>query len=158
MSNTYVNILIDSLRKKISLLDEIQKITLIQENLISSLPVDMYKIDQTITDKSVLIEKLNMLDSGFEQIYALVKDELNIDRLNHKEDIIALQDLIRIITDKSTDLKATEFRNRNRLEIIFANQKKEINKFKANSRAVSNYYKNMSGQLHEESFFLDKKK
>jgi hypothetical protein len=144
--------------KKNAILDQLIQITLLQENYITLTPPDLEKFELTIPEKDVLIDRLNQLDIGFERIYERVRDELSNNRLYHKDEILGLQELIRQITEKSTRMQAAEMRNKNKIEIVFANRKKDIKNFKMSSKTVSNYYRNMSGQYPGESYFLDKKK
>lgn len=157
-NNTYINILTDTLMKKNLLLDKLVDITSTQETYISDPNFQMEIFDQTLTEKEKLINQINQLDDGFEQIYAHIQEELSKRRLEHKEQIETLQDLIRQITDKSTKLQSSEMRNRNKLEAYIRGRKGEIKSFKMSSRTASNYYRNMQNQPIGESYFLDKKK
>lgn len=154
---TYINILNDTLKKKIALLEQLIDITLLQEKCITVTPPDMEQFEQTFSNKDTLIDRLNKLDDGFEYIYDHVKEELSTNLLQHKDEVLQLQELIRWVTDMSTKLQTIEIRNKNKIEIYFAGQKKEIKEFKHSSKSVSNYYKSMSNGVRGESFFLDKK-
>ncbi len=157
-NNTYVHILTDTLSKKSFLLDELIQITEMQERYITLTPPDMDNFETSLEDKEILINKINELDDGFEKIYEHVKNEIISNRVNHKEAIIELQNLIKQVTEKSTKLQTLEIRNKKSLEIFFANKKKEIKDFKRSSETATNYYKNMMNQQLDESYFLDKKK
>jgi hypothetical protein len=139
-------------------LDSLIQITKLQEEYIGETPLDMDKFDQTLTDKESFIDGLNQLDTGFEKIYDHVREELSTNSVSLKEQIINLQHLINQVTEKSTNLQALEKRNKNKLEIYFNNQKRDIKDYKVNSKTVSNYYKNMTNAYQTESYFLDKKK
>jgi len=154
----YIDVLKDSLGKKVEVLDKLLQITLLQENIISTSPFDSEEFEQAYEKKDDLILRLNELDEGFEQIYDHVKDVLGNNKLEHKGDIIQLQNLIRQITDKSTELQSIEIRNKQKLDIIFTNRKKEIKDYKINSQTASSYYKNMTDQHQGQSYFYDKKK
>ena len=156
-NTTYVHILIDTLTKKNSLLDKLIQITTMQEEYITLTPPDMDNFETSLNEKETLIEKINELDEGFEKIYEHVKEEITSNKINHKEDILELQSLIKQVTEKSAKLQALEIRNKKSLEIFFSNKKKEIKDFKQSSKTASNYYKNMMNQQSGESYFLDKK-
>ncbi len=153
----YVHILIDTLTKKNSLLDKLIQITTMQEEYITLTPPDIDNFETSLNEKETLIEKINELDEGFEKIYEHVKEEITSNKINHKEDILELQSLIKQVTEKSAKLQALEIRNKKSLEIFFSNKKKEIKDFKQSSKTASNYYKNMMNQQSGESYFLDKK-
>jgi hypothetical protein len=157
-NNTYVHILTDTLSKKSFLLDELIQITEMQERYITLTPPDIDNFETSLEDKEMLIEKINELDDGFEKTYEHVKNEIISNRINHKEAIIELQNLIKQVTEKSAKLQTLEIRTKKSLEIFFANKKKEIKDFKKSSVTASNYYKNMMSQQLDESYFLDKKK
>ncbi|WP_281532135.1 flagellar export chaperone FlgN [Anaerocolumna aminovalerica] len=157
-NKTYVHILIDTLSKKNSLLDKLIQITEMQEKYITLTPPDMDNFESSLTDKEIIIEKINELDEGFEKIYEHVKEEIISNKLNHKVAISELQNLIKQVTEKSAKLQTLELKNKKSLEIFFANKKKEIRDFKKSSETASSYYKNMMNQQLDESYFLDKKK
>jgi flagellar biosynthesis/type III secretory pathway chaperone len=154
----YINILIDTLEKKSSLLDGLLEHTLLQEQYIAQSPLDFEKFEGIIDVKSVLIEKLNQLDSGFEQLYGRVNDDLKNKKYEYKEEILQLQSLVKKITEKSTKLQALEQRNKSKVELYLTNSKKQIREYNVNSKTASNYYKSMSNQVDGQAHFFDKKK
>lgn len=157
-NNTYINILSDTLVKKNTVMDKLIEVTLKQEEYINSTSLDMDKFNETLADKERLIEQLNQLDMGFEKIYDHVSEEIRNNTLQHKDQIIFLQNLIKQVTEKSARLQAIEIRNKGKLEIYFSGRKKEIKNFKRSSQTATSYYKNMTSQYQGESYFLDKKK
>ena len=157
-TQTYIDVLKDSLGKKLEVLDKLLQITLLQENVISTSTFNSEKFEKAYEEKETLILHLGELDEGFEQIYVHVNDALSNNKVEHKGDIIQLQNMIRQITDKSTELQSIEIRNKQKLDVIFANRKKEIKDYKINSQTASSYYKNMADQHQGQSYFYDKKK
>ena len=157
-NNTYLYILKDTLLKKNALLNKLLAITALQEEYFNNSNPDMEAFEQTLSEKDEYIEQINQLDEGFERIYHYVKEEISTRRLEHREQIEQLQELIRQITDKSTKLQGTEMRIKNKIEAYFLGKKKEIKNLKISNRTVSNYYNNMYNQQMGESYFLDKKK
>ena len=69
-----------------------------------------------------------------------------------------MQQKIKRVLEKGAALCALEEQNKLRLDICLKEKKQEIKTFNKNSRTVSSYYKNMSGFLRDQSFFMDKKK
>jgi hypothetical protein len=157
-NTTYVHILTDTLTKKKSLLDKLIQITIMQEEYITLTPPDIDNFETSLNDKDILIEKINELDEGFENIYEHVKEEIITNKIKHRDYILELQNLIKQVTEKSAKLQALEIKNKKNLEIFFANKKKEIKDYKKSSQTASSYYKNMMNQQSGESYFLDKKK
>jgi len=156
-NNTYVHILTDTLTKKNILLDRLIQITLLQEEYITATPPDMDRFEQTILDKELLIEQLSQLDDGFEKIYDHVKEEISTKKIEYKDVILRLQELIKQVTEKGAKIQTMEMRNKSKVEVCFSSRKKEIKNFKMNSQTVTSYYKNMSDQHQGQSYFLDKK-
>jgi hypothetical protein len=157
-NRTYINILSDTLKKKISLLDQLIDISSEQEMIITSAEPDMDRLDNTFSEKEVIITQLNQLDDGFEKVYQHVKDALKEDKDQLKDQILKLQELIRLVTEKSTQLQVIEHRNKSRFQLFFAGKKKEIKNFKVSSRTADSYYKSALNGQSGESYFLDKKK
>lgn len=156
--DTYINILMDSLVKKESLIDELIILTRLQSEIFETMPLDLEKLDDSLSEKEIKIEQLNQLDDGFEKVFLHIKDELSTNRLENKEQIIKLQELISGVVEKSTKLEIMEKKNKNQFSIAFMHKRKEIGKSKVSNNVVSNYYKNMSNQVQGQSYFLDKKK
>ncbi len=157
-NNTYLYILKDTLIKKIILLDQLLDITDRQDEYLNKPDPDVEAFEQTLSNKEEYIYQINQLDDGFEKIYGHVKEEINAKRMEHREEIETLQELIRQITDKSTRLQVNETRNKSKMEAFLLTKKKEIKNLKMSSRTVSKYYNAMHNQQQGESFFLDKKK
>jgi len=155
---TYINILIDTLVKKESLIDELINLTKVQEDIFKSESLDMEKLEESLSEKEVKIEQLNQLDDGFEKVFGHVKDELTNNRLENKDQILKLQQLITRVIDISTKLELMEKRNKDQFTTSLLNKRKEIGKSKVNNNVVTNYYKNMVNQYQGQSYFLDKKK
>lgn len=154
----YIKILIESLKKKLAVLDEIISFNKEQKKLIEEEKLDLPEFETTMTQKQELIDKLNLLDDGFETIYGRVKEELVTNSENHKEDIGILKGLISGVTEKSVLIQAEEERNRVAIENHFVSYKKEIRQFKQGRNVASNYYKSMSKLDHMDPHFMDKKK
>jgi hypothetical protein len=155
---TYINILVDSLRKKEDILDRLIRLTEEQERITAADDAEMDGLEAAFAEKEACIAQLNQLDEGFEKVYLHVKEAFESDKEQYKDQILLLQDLIRSVTEKGTRLQALELKNRSRFQLFFANRKKEIKNFKLSSKTVDNYYKNAMNQQTGESFFLDKKK
>ncbi len=154
----YIQVLVDSLRKKIVLLDRISQIDEEQKKLAAAPKLDLELLDETVKRKSDCIDELNKLDDGFQLIYDRVKPELQDNREKHKESIVLLKQLISQITDKSVAIQAEEERNRQAIAAHFSTYKKEIRQFKASRNATTNYYKNMNKLQNVQPVFMDKKK
>lgn len=154
---TYINILTDTLRRKVELLERLIRLTGEQEEILSSEAPDMESLETTFSEKEAGIIQLNQLDEGFEKVYHHVKEAFEVNKEQYKDQIIGLQELIRSVTEKSARLQAMELRNRSRFQMFFQGKKKEIKNFKVSSKMANSYYKSAMNQQPGESYFLDKK-
>lgn len=153
----YIQLLLDTLRKKTEILSQLTNLTKQQEGFISSENFNEEEFLKTISLKEEQILALEKLDVGFEQIYDSVRDELNNSKGKYMKEITALKELIVEITDMSVNLQALEKRNKTKLELIFANKRREIKNSRLSNQTVANYYKNSIKQQEAQSFFYDKK-
>lgn len=158
MSNTYVDIMIQSLEKKIQVLDRIILLDKIQKEQLEDEGLTTEDFDNVVEEKSELIEQLNQLDSGFEKLFQRVKEELDVNREQYKEQIRKMQEMIRSITDKSVEIQAQEARNKELMMNKFTRIKQRSKVAHTNYRAASQYYKNMMQSNVVDPQFMDKTK
>lgn len=156
--NAYISILMQSLKRKQKILGEIiaineeQKVGLLDPNL------DPDDFDKTFQKKAELIECLEQLDSGFEEVFLRVKEELNENRQLYKDEILSMQESIRKITDKRMQIQSQEQQNKELMEQKFAAIKTQVREIRQSYKVVNQYYKNMMKRNYVEPQFLDNKK
>ena len=80
MSEKYVDILLQSLRKKEQVLNEIIRLDNVQKEQLENEMCSVEDFDQTVEAKSKCIEQLEQLDSGFQKLYAEVETEIKDNR------------------------------------------------------------------------------
>lgn len=153
--NNYLGILEESLIKKIQVMDEIQKYNEAQYRIFTETTPDMEKFDGYISEKGRLIDQLNQLDEGFETLYAKVAEELSANRAQYATQIRRMQEQVKTITEKSVSIQAQEARNKALIEAYFAGQRTALRNNRQNSKAVYDYYKNMSKPAYMESQLWD---
>ena len=158
MQETYIDIMLQSLKKKCQVLEEIMKLNEQQRANLESADGTVEEFDETVEKKSALIEQLEQLDSGFEKLYDRVKEELGANKSAYSGQIRQMQDYIRIITDRSMEAQAQEARNKDLMTQKFAKVKKQARQVRANSKATSSYYQSMSKTSVVDPQFLDNKK
>lgn len=146
-----INILSESLDKKIEVLKAIQEYNQRQKEAFSNDQVDMDSFDEAIEEKDSLIERLIKLDEGFESLYQRVADELKDNRQLYATRIRTMQDKITCITELSASIQAEEARNKQLVEAYFAKAKSGIGQGRKVTRAAYGYYKNASSG--QESIF-----
>ena len=158
MTNSYVDIMIQSLNKKIQVLEEIEKLNLIQKELLEDEKSDADDFDQTVERKAALIEQMSQLDSGFDKLFERVRDEITAKRSAYSDKIKVMQDCIRRITDLSMELQKQEARNKDLMIQKFAFIREKAKVVRTNKKAVNQYYKNMMNLHYVDPQFMDNKK
>ena len=87
MSETYLAIMLQSLKKKEQVLDEIIRLNDLQKKQLTDQATPVDDFDKTVEDKSACIEQLDQLDSGFEKLYAQVQEELQVNKEQYADTI-----------------------------------------------------------------------
>ncbi len=156
----YLQLLEESLVKKIRVLDKIEEFDLKQKDVLSSdeATPDFDKFDSYIEEKAKLIDELNALDDGFESLYTRVADTLKSDIPGNASRIRKLQELIREITDKSVEIQKQEVENKALVEKYFKNARGGIGKGRNSLNAAYSYFQTQRGAANAESYYIDSKK
>lgn len=154
----YLQVLEESLQKKMDVLGRIQTLSEQQEQILSADSVSEDAFDKSIDEKDTLIKELNKLDEGFESLYAHIKEQLLAGRHKYKSQIVVLQTRIAEVTEKSVAIQAQEARNKKLAEDYFSRAKQELKKGRRSSKAALDYYKSMNKAQMVSPQFLDKKK
>lgn len=157
-SVNYIMILLQDLKKKNLVLDKIINANKRQKEALEDPNLDPEDFDKIVEEKSQLIEELERLDSGFEQIYARVKDELQEKKETYKDEIHQMQRLIRELTDKSATIQTGELRNKELMEKKFSEVKRQVREIRSSQKVVNQYYQNMMKSNYIEPQFMDNKK
>lgn len=158
MEENYIVILIQSLEKKVKILKEISQENVRQKQVLQAEELDMDAFQQTIDKKSDLIQQIDFVDNGFEQMYQRAKDILNQRKQEYQNEITQLKQLVSEITDLTVKIQSEERENRNLAELQFGKEKKKVRQVKASKSAANKYYQNMSKLSVIEPQFMDKKK
>ncbi len=157
MLEKYLKILMESLDKKTEILQQIEKKSNEQSDLIKD-KAELEVIDANMDEKDALITELIKLDEGFEALYDNIKAQLNEHKDEHKDIIRSIQDKIRTVMELSASIEATEARNKAEMEKRFAFEKKSLQDQRRASTAAYDYYK-VSNKLNAVTpQFMDKKK
>ena len=158
MSEQYVEIMIQSLRKKINVLDTIIKLDEEQKEGLENPKLTPDEFDETVEKKSDMIKQLEQLDSGFEKLFERMVVELENNKDFYKDQILLMKDLIRQITDKSVEIQAQEARNKELMTRKFASIKTQARNVRKGAKAVTQYYHSMNKTGALDSQFWDQKK
>ncbi len=158
MKGNYLTLLEESLRKKLKVMAEIQRYNQRQQEIFQSENVDIDKFDEYVAEKGRLVDAVNALDNGFEQLYANVAGELKDNREKYAEQIRTLQELVTEVTDTSVTIQAQEARNKKLIEDYFKKERNGIKNGRQASKAAIGYYRTMNKSAVVTPVFLDSKK
>ena len=158
MTENYLTLLEESLKRKLQVMAEIQAYNLRQQEIFQADEVEIDKFDEYMAEKQSLIEKLTSLDNGFEQLYQKVAEELRDNRQKYAEQVKSLRKLITEVTDASVAIQAQEARNKKLIEDYFRKERDGIRMNRKTSKAAIDYYRNMSKSAVVLPQFMDSKK
>lgn len=154
----YLQVLEESLYKKLDVLGRIEKLCARQEQILNADPVVEDEFDDSIDKKGALIDELTKLDEGFEVLYGHIKGQLEEGKEKYKSQIAALQKKIQEVTEKSIAIRAQESRNKKLAENYFMKAREDLKKGRRSSEAALNYYRSMNQSQMVSPQFMDKKK
>lgn len=153
----YITVLVESLQKKKSVLEAILQKNEEQFNTIRE-KQGLDNFDRLVEEKSRLIEAMEKLDKGFENIYQRIRSELEGQKNRFGGEIGELQSLIVEITDLGVRIEASEARNKQAVERYFADARNEIQQSRKSVKAASDYYRSMSRVNYVDPQMMDRKK
>ncbi len=152
-----LDILEESLIKKISILSKLEEENDKQKEILSSLDEEREpEFDACLDRKAELIDELTLLDDGFQSLFDRVKEEVGANKDLYKDQIKRMQQLIEEITGKSASIEASEHRNKRLAEQFFSAARQKMNASKQASAAAFNYYQTMNKFKDIPPQFLDK--
>ena len=146
----YLNIMIENLEKKQSILDSLLEKTVRQNECIAKKDQDSANWPQfevLMIEKDSLIEKVDEIDSAFESMFTRVKPELDSNKDEYLALISKLQGCITKLTDTGVKISSVEERNRSEIERIMTAAKAGIGKARKNLKATSGYIASMYGNV-----------
>lgn len=157
MTDNYIDIMLQSLKKKEQVLKAIVDENLKQREILEDVNGEADAFDATVEAKAKLIEQLEQLDSGFEKLFERMKEELEGNQDKYAEQIRQMKEYIKKITDKSIEIQAQEARNKDLMTSKFAAIKKQVKTMRKSSAAASEYYKTMAKLNYVDPQFMDGK-
>ncbi|MCM1231528.1 MAG: hypothetical protein NC123_11975 [Butyrivibrio sp.] len=157
MTENYLNVLEESLEKKLQIMAKLKEYSLAQQEVFQAQTVEPEKFDEYADKKSELLEELTELDSGFETLYRNVSEELQGSKEQYGVQIKRLQELVTRVTEESVAIQAQEARNKKLVEDYFRKERSSIAQSRKTSRAAYDYYRRMSHSDVTPPQFLDSK-
>ncbi len=158
MTESYLDMMEESLNQKVEVLEGIVRENEIQKKILEDEEhFDGDGFSATISRKGELIGRIETLNDGFETLYERVKEELDGNKDKYRDKIARFQELIRQITDLSNSIEATERRNQDLAKYYFQTSKSQINQNRKSSQAALDYYLTMNKSKITPPQFYDSK-
>ena len=108
ITENYLQIMIDSLLKKIEILKKVSELNEQQSALLDDKEFDGDKLQSNMESKAAYIDELNSLDEGFQSVFDRVREDVEEYKANYKESIAKLQALIKEATSLSATIQAQD--------------------------------------------------
>ena len=156
-TDNYVSIMIDGLKKKILILNQIIGFDDKEKKILQNEPFEMDDFNINMKSKATVLDQLILLDDGFTAVFNRVKVELDNNKHMFEEQIKQMKILISKVTELSVKIQSEEARNKELAHKQFSSIKKEVKLANRSERMASQYYKAMN-MVDTEPQFLDKKK
>ncbi len=144
MTQSYLDMMEDSLKRKVQLLNEILGENEIQRQVLAN-PEDVEEkaFDEAVERKGQLIDQMEELNQGFQSLFDKVKQEIGEHKELYKVQIQRMQKLITEITELSTKVQAGEQRNKNLADAYFSAARSQYKQGQRSASAAINYYATM---------------
>ena len=139
----YIEIMLQSLLKKKRLLEQI---------------IELNQEQKLMNRKGRIIDDVNLLDDGFEQLYVRVKEELNLHKDQYADQIRKMQDTIRELSALHVSIETQEQRNKVLVEQKFDTVRKQVKSVRNSQKVVKQYYDNMVKLNQAVPQYVDDKK
>lgn len=152
----YLQILIESLKKKIEILETLLALNEKQAEVLR-MEDSLDAFDRLVDEKAAQIALLEKLDTGFETIYQHVRPEVTQYPERYKAQIHEIQSLIKELTDRSVRIETTEKRNKQAVEGYFASARKDLHESRRSMNVANNYYKNMTNSQYVDPQMINYK-
>ena len=156
-SKNYLQMMIDSLNMKISILEEVERLNVEQTAFATTDTVSEDAFQENMDRKGTLIDNLEKLDEGFDSLFQRIKKELDQNKDQYKNEIKQMKQLITRVTELGVKVEAQEARNKVLIQNKFTQMRQDIQTAKRSTKMANTYYQNMN-KLNYEPQFVDKKK
>lgn len=157
METDYMQIMIESLEKKIQVLNQIVELNRQQKFLLQDPNLSPEEFEKNMQYKSNLVEQLNLLDDGFEEVYARVRDGLKANQERYAAEIARMQELIKEISALVNTVQIQEIKNKEEAASKFSLVRKQVRGVRNSQKVVRQYYDNMVGHRNTATQIIDDK-
>ncbi len=157
MLERYLQILSESMDKKLDIITQVETLSKEQTKLIEG-EGTFEDIDANMDAKNDLIEQILKIDEGFQAMYDNIKSEVEANKNSHKDAIANIQKKITLVMEKSASIEAIEARNKKAMEKRFAKAHKDSRQKLNVAAAAQDYYRVNSKLNAITPQFMDTKK
>lgn len=157
MTAQALDILRDTLLRKIEIMNALEDYTDKQSGLLAAEELDLDAFEEVTASKDVLVDQLSKLDDGFQSLYDSVADSIKADPKAFSAQVKALQELVTEVTDMSVSLEVAEKRNKATLDRRIAAVRTGMKRGRRSTAVAMNYYKQMSGARYRDAGIVDEK-
>ena len=159
LNRTYVDMMVDVLQRKRTILERLLADTREQEKLLRDEKMDVDAFNALVDNKGTQIDQLNEIDEGFDALFQRVKSEIVSHREEYRSQIEEMQKLITELSSLGVSIQALEQQNSQRFKAFLARERQGIRDFHVNNRTASAYYQNMPNTHRDnQSYFLNERK
>lgn len=156
MTTNYLQIMIDSLKKKKDILIKIVSLNEKQNEILSKEELNQDAFENNMHEKGECIDELEKLDEGFQSVFDRIKEELSSNKQLYFNEIETMKKLIKEVTELGAKVEVQEVRNKVKVEAMFRKQRQEHKEAKRSASMAKSYYQNMS-RINDEPQFMDTK-
>ena len=159
MTNHYLDMMAESLDRKIAILEEMERVNADQKVLFEQGDaMDDDAFDASVEKKGELIDEIDKLNDGFTALFEKVKVEIGDNKAKYAAQIKGLQEQIRRVTELSNSVQTQEARNRQIADKYFNEARAKLVEGKKTSGTAMKYYQTMSKSVNIQPQFFDNKK
>ena len=159
MTSNYLEMMADSLARKIAILENMEQINMEQKHLFEQGDaMDDDAFDASVNRKGELIDEIDRLNDGFTALFEKVKAEIGNNKAKYATQIKGIQEQIRRVTELSNSVQAQETRNKAIADRYFNEARAKLLEGKRTSGTAMKYYQTMSKSANIQPQFFDNKK
>ena len=158
MTENYLEMMSDSLRKKLQILQELEQLSIRQKEFFEQGDrMDDDAFDEVSDRKGVLIDELEKLDDGFASLFEKTKKQIGDNKEKYAAQIREIQQQIRDVTEVSNAIETQEKRNKAAADRYFASARTELNHGRKSSGTALLYHQTMNHAQTVTPQFFDSK-
>ena len=158
MTENYLQIMTESLEKKIDILDQIFEVNKRQFEALSARPFNAEAYDMIMEEKGKLIDEIERLDEGFTSTYELVREAVQKEPDQYRDKVLYMQELVRRAVDKGVSIEAQEKRNKASMETAISSKRNEMKERRVSAKAATQYYNAVNKLNKIDPQLMDRKK